>query len=352
LAAASEHSNRWLLCVADRHGDDLPALLTACSRHDLDVCGGIFPGLIEGSRGRDSGIVAIPLPTESHIALAHLAPEQLEWIVPPPEPGETRYASSILLVDCMAHNVEGLMDKVFDHFGSRMNHIGAGAGYHDLRAAPVIFTREGLHPEAALMVVLPRQLALSVRHGWKRVAGPFVVSRSQGNVIQELNWETAGSFYRGQVELQNPSLRGKPLFPDMNSAYPLCIAKEGSEDIIRDPMYITDADEVRVLSDVAENSVMYLAHGNRETLIEAAREAADTCPTPFNAEVCFVSDCYSRVLMLGDAFDRELAAASAALRSDIKLEGVQALGEIAANGRQKLEFFNKTFVIGLLHPAE
>lgn len=352
LVSASGHGNRWLLCIADRHGDDLPALLAACNRQRLDVCGGIFPGLIEGSRGRDSGIVAIPLPADCHIALARLGKDQPEWIVPPPENGETRYASSILLVDCMAHNIEGLMDQVFDHFGNRMNHIGAGAGYHDLRAAPVVFTREGLQPESALMVVLPQQLALSVRHGWKRVAGPFVVSRSRGNVIQELNWEAAGSFYRNQVELQNRSMRGKPVFPDLNSTYPLCIAKEDSEDVLRDPMYITDADEVRVLSDVAENSVVYLAHGSRDTVIQAAREAAETCCAPPNADMCFVSDCYSRVLMLGDAFDHELAAARAALQIDMELEGVQALGEIAANGRQKLEFFNKTFVIGLLHRAE
>jgi hypothetical protein len=199
------------------------------------------------------------------------------------------------------------------------------------------------------MIALPRQLALGVRHGWKRVAGPFVVSRSHGNVIQELNWEPAGRFFLNQVGLKNPSLRDKPVFPDIGSNYPLCIAKEGSEDIMRDPMYINDADEVVVLSDVAENSVMYLAHGDRDTLIEAARMAVEDCGAPKNTDLCFVSDCYSRVLMLGKDFNRELDTARAALQADVILEGVQALGEIAANGGQKLEFFNKTFVIGLLH---
>ena len=69
-------------------------------------------------------------------------------------------------------------------------------------------------------------------------------------------------------------------------------------------------------------------------------------------ERCFVSDCYSRVLKLGEDFNRELDTARRALRADVALEGVQALGEIAANGKQKLEFFNKTFVVGLLHPRQ
>lgn len=352
LAAVPGAGKRWLLCLAARHADDLPALLAACQRLGLDVCGGIFPGLIEGGRGRDSGIVALPLPSDSRVALAYLGQAGLEWIAPPPEPGETRYPSSILLVDCLAPNIEGLMDQVYDRYGSRMHHVGAGAGYHDLRAAPVIFTPEGLHPHAALMIALPRQLALGVRHGWKRVAGPFVVSRSSGNVIQELNWEPAGSFFRDQVGLQNPALRDSPVFPDIGANYPLCIAKEGSEDIMRDPMYINDADEVVVVSEVAENSVMYLAHGDRDTLIEAARQAVEDCGAAANADICFVSDCYSRVLMLGEALDLELDAARSALQADLQLEGVQALGEIAASGRQRLEFFNKTFVIGLLHPGQ
>ncbi len=354
LANSDNPGKRWVLCLADRHSADLPDLLAACEALELEVCGGIFPGLIHSNTGRDSGIVALPLPAGSQVALAHLDKNRVEWLIPPPDPGDTRFASSILLVDCLAPNIEGLMDKVYDLYGSRLHHVGAGAGYHDLRTAPAIFTGQGLHDHAALMIALPRRLTLGVRHGWTRVAGPFVVSRSNGNVIQEFNWEPAGNFFRDQVGMQNPGLRDKPVFPEVNSIYPLCIAKEGSEDVMRDPMYITEADEVVVLSDVAENSVMYLAHGNRDSLIAAARQAMDDCGKPAAVERCFISDCYSRVLMLGDDFGRELETACSALQNiaDIELEGVQALGEIAAKGTQKLEFFNKTFVVGLLHAEQ
>lgn len=201
------------------------------------------------------------------------------------------------------------------------------------------------------MIFTPNKTTVRVRHGWERVAGPFVASLTDGNVILELNWESAGSVYLKHVIEQDPSLKDRPIFPDINSVYPMCIAKEAGEDILRDPLRLTANDEIVVLSDVTENSVMYLAHGDHASLVAAARQAVDDCGTPNDIESCFISDCFSRVLMMGDTFTEELEAAHDALRrfSDVVPEGVLALGEIANNCGQYLELFNKTFVVALTH---
>lgn len=93
----------------------------------------------------------------------------------------------MLLVDCLAPNISGLLEDIYDRYGNRVRHVGGGAGYHDLRSAPVIFADDTLHPHAALMIVMQHSLTVGVRHGWNRVAGPFAVSRTRGrNVIQEI----------------------------------------------------------------------------------------------------------------------------------------------------------------------
>lgn len=228
--------------------------------------------------------------------------------------------------------------------------MGAGTGFSDLRSSPSLFTMDGWQTHAALLIAMPTSMTAAVRHGWSRVAGPFIATRTSELLIQELNWEPAGSFFRRQVMLQNPLLADRPIFPDINSTYPLCISKEGSEDIMRDPIAISDTDELVLISHVPENSMLYLSHGDHDSLIEAAIQAVSDCGVPEAVVQCFVSDCYSRSLMLGEEFAREIHDVSVALGrvSGVRVEGVQAIGEIAANGTQKLEFFNKTFVIGLL----
>ena len=285
LAEADPATTHWLLLVADRHAAALDALLVACRGAGLTVCGGLFPGLIHGKRALDSGLIALPLPPGSATAKAVLAPDGPRWTTDVPE-GQAPQPCSIILFDNQAPHVDRLLEDIYDRYGNRMHHIGAGAGYHDLRAEPAIFDSDGLLADAALMIALPLPVTLGVRHGWRRIAGPFVASRTCGNRIGELNWEPAGPFFRQQVAAQAPDLADQPLFPDINAKYPLGVAKEGSEDIIRDPIRITDDGEVVVLSDVAENALMYLASGDRDSLLEAARRNL----TPRATETCAPGD--------------------------------------------------------------
>lgn len=351
LRAAAATDVLWLLCLADSHGDDLPDLLAAFRTQGMKVCGGLFPGLIHGAATKDTGMIAIPLPASSQVALAHLAPGSVAWQTPPAKVEENGKVSAIILVDCLAPHISGLLEDIYDRYGHRVSYVGAGTGYRDLRPAPTLFTEQGSQRHAALLITTRERATVRVRHGWKRVRGPFVASRTQGNIIREFNWESAGSFYRREVVALNPDYAAHPVFPDLSTLYPLCIGKEGGEDVIRDPIRVTDGEELVVLSDVMENSVMYLAHGNRVSLIEAARQAVEDCGKPQDVARCFVSDCYSRTQMLGEAFPKELETVCRAVArfTDAVPEGVLAMGEIAANGEQILEFYNKTFVVALTH---
>ncbi|MFO1282308.1 MAG: FIST N-terminal domain-containing protein [Burkholderiales bacterium] len=351
-AESKQPATLWLLCVADADAPKIPALLAAARAAGIEVCGGVFPGLIHGENRVDRGMIAIGLPGGSQASLGTLAPSEVRWGRPPasaPSAGTT--ASLFLFVDCLSPGVANLLEDLYDRFGPGVHLAGAGTGYQDLRAGPTVFAGAEFVAHAALLVSIPRRTTVAVRHGWKRVQGPFVASRTDGNVIEQIDWEPAGARYLSLVAGEAPSLAGRSVFPDMNALYPLCLAKEGGEDVVRDPIRVTESGGIATLSDVPENCVLYLAHGDPELLVRAAREAVEACGTPDDVETCFVSDCYSRTFALGDGFGRELAVAAAAMRrfTDATPEGVLALGELAAAGRHRFELYNKTFVVALIH---
>jgi hypothetical protein len=341
----------WLLCVADTHGEQVPALLDTCRARGIRVAGGVFPGLVHGEDALHEGLIALPLPAESKVLVAELHAEGARWQHPLPQTEDAGYQSAILFMDCLAKGISTLMAELYDHFGGRISYFGAGTGYRDLKDQPSVFDGERFLRGVGLLVLSPRRATVRVRHGWKRVAGPFVASRTNGNIISELNWEPAEGLYRQAVAAQAPALADRPIFPDVNAVYPLCIAYEGGEDIIRDPIQVDPEGAITVLSDVAENAMMYLAYGDQESLIAAAREAVLACGTPTDPGLCFVSDCYSRALKLGDDFSLELQAVGEALRGicDRPVEGVLGLGEVANSDGRYLALHNKTFVIALAH---
>ncbi|MEJ2406171.1 MAG: FIST N-terminal domain-containing protein [Candidatus Thiodiazotropha sp.] len=351
LSTVQETGTLWLLCFSDQHADQLPPFFEAASHRELRFCGGIFPGLIDNDQRRDKGVIAIPLHPRAQLITGTLDQSSETWIAQNQTLMSDTPATALLFMDSQSPGISGFMEAIYDQFGTRVHFAGAGAGFRDLRQAPSIFCESGFIEHGSLLILLPQLSTVNVRHGWKRVAGPFIATRTNGKIIQELNWEAAGSFYRREIEALAPELKSKPVFPDLVMRFPLSIGKQAAEDVVRDPFSINDADEIVCLSDVPENSAIYISEGSKDSLIEAAQQAITECNKGDRASTCFISDCYSRALMLDDELATELHRAGSALKqiTDKPLQGVLALGEICGNGHSSLEFYNKTFLVALLH---
>ncbi len=70
----------------------------------------------------------------------------------------------------------------------------------------------------------------------------------------------------------------------------------------------------------------------------------------FSTSECFIVDCISRVLFLGNDFTKELSQVAKIVRGkheDVEIFGVLSLGEISSYDKGYLEFFNKTIVVSL-----
>ena len=345
----------YLLMISDAHQHQIEDIIDSLNQRGITFYGAVFPGLLHGRQQKHSGAIIKQHRGGSKpvvISLKDLDASSLIDELPQVPSGTAGKPSLHVFVDCLAPSVSGFLNTLFNHYANRLTYFGGGAGNSRLEKAPCVFSNDGVFDDAAVLSIDERPSTLNVKHGWQRVEGPFIATRTEGSIIKEFNWEPALDVYRRSLP---EALRDTPadqFFSKITPVYPFSIEKDGSEDIVRDPVGFTEEGGIVCISDVTENSVMYLVHGEQDKLIAAASDAvaeivseADT-----DAEECLVCDCFSRALLFGDEFERELDRVADQLDrtgGELLAEGALVLGEVASDGEQSLEFYNKTFVVSL-----
>ncbi|MBM9538626.1 FIST C-terminal domain-containing protein [Desulfobulbus alkaliphilus] len=121
-----------------------------------------------------------------------------------------------------------------------------------------------------------------------------------------------------------------------------------SEVVVRDPLMPDEAQGLICVGEVPKGSFVRLLNGTPESLIAAAARArvlAEQSMPPLaeTEPIVLFIDCISRALFLGDRIVDELQTAAAGRT----LFGAMTLGEIANNGTEYLEFYNKTSVLAM-----
>jgi hypothetical protein len=211
---------------------------------------------------------------------------------------------------------------------------------------PCLVVNETRWQDAAVVVPLAGQVDLRVRHGWTRTGTSFIATRTDGAVIEHLNWEPAAEVYTRAVEAHQGAPVAPDAFAEMAARHPFGLFREGREDIVRDPVACTDNGGIRCAGPVPENTVLHLLEGNADALIDAAGQVgAKGEPSESTPDTVFVADCVSRQLYLNGRMEEELeAVAAGGGRNDPTPYGILSIGEIACDGFGHLEWLNKTTV--------
>lgn len=349
-----------LIMLAEKNIPNIPELIAALNARQINFMGGIFPGVIHGEKCFKEGAILKMLPAlgKPHLVRgldtdAFILPDFTATAASVDE----RQSTAIVFVDGLTKNIAGFLSELYARLGHSVNYIGGGTGSLSLKREPYLFTAEGFFKDTAIVGFIHLQSRLGVRHGWHKIAGPFVATKTRHNIIEELNWRNALNVYRETVEKD----MGMPLDVDqlleVTRAYPFGIYKEGAENVVRDPVAVTEDGGLVCVGEVPENVVLDLLRGNRDSLMQAAREVAQYPPTLAQQSVQYglVIDCVSRTLFLEQAFTQELAAIQTGMSTvapHITPEGALTLGEIASYGEEYLEFYNKTIVTGMFYEGK
>ncbi len=350
-------SEMVMILIGEDSIPDIEGLI--CDLNEKDICffGGIFPGVIHGELKSAKGAIIRKMPGIEKPAVVNINDPDCIKIPDFTESlnlkSDKKY-TAIILIDGMAPNIGLFLSEMLNRLGDSVNYFGGGAGYQSMKKDMCLFLSEGFINDAAIVVLVNIESCLGVRHGWKKMMGPLVATRTDRNLISEFNWENAFEVYREAVEKDSGRKFSDNDFYDIAKEYPLGLFREGCENIGRATVALTADGDIVCGGEVQGNAVVDILGGKKESLIKAAQMAAEDCRVPPGRKIChcLVFDCVSRALLLENEYSEELKAISRGLQladnGEIP-EGALTLGEISSLGERYLEYLNLTTVVTVLY---
>jgi hypothetical protein len=265
-------------------------------------------------------------------------------------PGGLPHRVLILLTDGLAGDQQEIVRGAYSVAGAGVPLVGGCAG-DDMRMAAT----HQLHGDevlsnsvvaAALASTAP--IGIGVRHGWRRVGEPMLVTESAANEVFTIDDRPALDLYLERLDAPTAARSDPAEFTRFASTHPLGLASRRGEEQVR---FINGADfERRSLTSIAEvprGGLTWLMEGDDESVLGATDSACEAALEPLHGRsplgmVAF--DCIARRGVLGDGGIRAEIDRVATLGGGAPVAGFYTYGEIART-RGVSGFHNQTLVV-------
>ena len=181
--------------------------------------------------------------------------------------------------------------------------------------------------------------------GWDNFGAERLVTRSEGNVLYDLDGESALDLYKMYLGDKATELPGSALL------FPLGLKfDEDSDTIVRTVLAVDEINNnMTFAGDIPEGCYVRLMKANFDKLIEGANQAAKNSTQKGGSSTDkfgLVVSCVGRKLILGQRIDEEIEAVMDVLGDETTIAGFYSYGEISPiieSGR--CELHNQTLTI-------
>lgn len=199
-------------------------------------------------------------------------------------------------------------------------------------ALPVLLMSGSLH------------LGHGVSTGWTPVGKKSVATKVRGNVLYEIDGQSALSFYQNYLGRNRPTAEYRLAIFEPGSSHWYMRASNGS--------YDAATGSITFFADIPEQSEVQIVRSSRDEVVNSAQTSATLAlknyPGKMPAAALFFS-CAGRMQFLGTRTAEEYDSVQAMLNPDLLCCGFYTYGEIAPTHAQgESQFHNETFVTLLL----
>ncbi|HYF13516.1 MAG TPA: FIST N-terminal domain-containing protein [Phycisphaerales bacterium] len=183
--------------------------------------------------------------------------------------------------------------------------------------------------------------------GWDVFGPERVVTRSEGNVLYELDGKPALPLYKGYLGERAAGLPATALL------FPLALRQNGDDkkSLVRTVLSIDEKNQSLVFAgDIPQGSYAQLMRANFDRLIEGAAESALMTRSNLNGAVAgpcltVAVSCVGRRLVLGERTEEELERSLETLPEGTKQVGFYSYGEISPYSTGRCDLHNQTMTL-------
>jgi hypothetical protein len=247
------------------------------------------------------------------------------------EAGSSPYSTVLLLVDCLAGDLQQLVQGVYRITGPRTAIIGGAAGDELKFLRTFVFHNDQVVEEGAVALWIGSEQPLHVvtRHGWEPIGVPMLVTRAEGTEIIEIAGRPAAAAYEEQLGLIPGQLKADK-FWDTAIYHPLGLLQVDGSSIIRVARAKSERGALRIQGCVPPSgSAVQVMTGTADTLLGIVEEVTNTALNAHpEAGALLVFSCAARKVILGEGAEEESRRLQAAA-GEIPTFGFHCCGEFA-----------------------
>jgi hypothetical protein len=258
------------------------------------------------------------------------------------------YRILLLLTDGLAGDQQEIVRGAYSVVGAGVPLVGGCAGDDQRMKTTNVFFNGQVLTNAIVGVAIgsTSPFGIGVRHGWRRVGEPILVTGSVGTTVRTLDDEPALDVYLKRLGA-SPEMADPAAFARFAMTHPLGLSKRSGEEV----RFIAGADFVerslQCIAQVPQGGLAWIMEGDDESVLTATDGACVDALEQLGGREpkgVLAFDCIARRGVLGDAgIEREVKQIGEAIHG-VPVAGFYSYGEIART-KGTGGFHNQTLVV-------
>jgi hypothetical protein len=255
----------------------------------------------------------------------------------------------LLLTDGLAGDQQEVVRGAYGVVGAAVPLVGGCAG-DDLRMTRTqqLFGGEVLEDSVvAAAISSDAPVGIGVRHGWRRVGDPMLVTASTGNRVLALDDHPALDVYLDRLDAPAEARIDPAAFTRFALTHPLGLSRRSGEEV----RFVADADfsdrSIGCIAEVPQGGLAWMMEGDGDSVLGATDEACLDALSALEGRDpigVMAFDCIARRGVLGEEGIREEVRRIGVHAGGAPVAGFYTYGEIART-RGISGFHNQTLVV-------